>query len=101
MNLCPDKRAKEKVIKTRKLRPAGWAALAAALLLFAIIGYFAALGFFKVEEVEVPNVVNEELEVATEMLEEAGLRVSVLSEIHDVEVPEGHVISQNPEGGQG
>ena len=35
---------KEKV-KTRKLRPAGWVALAAALLLVAVIGYFAALGF--------------------------------------------------------
>jgi beta-lactam-binding protein with PASTA domain/predicted Ser/Thr protein kinase len=90
---------KEKV-KTKKLRPAGWVALAAALLLVAVIGYFAALGFFKVDEVEVPNVVNEELEKATEMLEEAGLKVNVLSEIHDIEVPEGHVISQNPEGGE-
>lgn len=90
----------EKVNSTKKLRPAGWAALAAGLLLVALAGYFAALGFFKVDEVEVPNVVNQEVERATEILEGAGLRVNVLNEIYDVEVPEGHVISQNPEGGE-
>jgi len=86
--------------KRKRLRPAGWAAIALGLVLLMGIGYFAALGFFKVDDVEVPNVVNEEVETAKKILEEAGLKVNVLSEIYDVEVPEGHVISQNPEGGE-
>jgi serine/threonine-protein kinase len=90
----------KKNLRHKKLRPAGWAALAAGLILLMAVGYFAALGFFKVDEVEVPNVVNEEVEIAKEKLEESGLKVNVLSEIYDVEVPEGHVISQNPEGGE-
>ena len=91
--------AEQKAPKNKKLRPGGWVALAFGLLLVMVAGYFAALGFFQVDEVEVPNVVNVEVDKATESLEEAGLKVNVLSELYDIEVPAGHVISQNPEGG--
>ena len=96
-NTATDSPKKER--KNKKLRPLGWAALVIGLFLLMGAGYFAALGFFKVDEVEVPNVVNEEVETAKEILEKAGLKVNVLNELHDIEVPEGHVISQNPEGG--
>lgn len=86
--------------KHRKLRPAGWAALVLGLILVTAAGYFAALGFLDVEDVRVPNVVNEDVDKATEILKEAGLRVNVLEEIYDVEVPEGNVISQYPEAGE-
>lgn len=86
--------------RSKKLRPAGWVAIALGFLLVMALGYFAAVGFFKVEDVKVPNVVNEDVDTARERLEKAGLRVNILDEIYDLEVPEGHVISQNPEGGE-
>lgn len=91
---------KKKHSKHKRLRPAGWAAMALGLILLMCLGYVAAVGFFTVEDVEVPNVVNRDADEAKEILEEAGLKVNVLSEIYDLEVPEGHVISQNPEAGE-
>ncbi len=84
----------------KKFRPRTWAALAFGLILLMAVGYFVAMGAFKVEDVEVPNVVNTEVTEATEILEEAGLQVNILSELYSVDVPKDHVISQNPEGGE-
>lgn len=84
----------------KKLRPVTWVALALGLFLIMAVGYFSALGVFRVEDVEVPNVVNEEVAAATDTLEEAGLEVNVLSELYSTEIPKGHVISQNPKGGE-
>lgn len=86
--------------KGKKLRPAGWAALIIGLLLVTIGGYFVALGFFHVEDVQVPDVVNKDADEAQKTLEKAGLRVKILDEIYDVEIPEGNVISQNPKAGE-
>lgn len=92
--------AENTLVVKRKLRPVTWAALTLGLFLIMAVGYFTALGVFRVEDVEVPNVVNEEVAAATETLEKAGLQVNVLSELYSTEVPEGHVISQNPKGGE-
>lgn len=54
---------------------------------------------FGVQEVQVPDLINKTQEIAENELENMGLKTMVESTIYDNEVPEGHVISQNPEAG--
>lgn len=91
----PDKKPDKK-----KLRPRSLVALVLGLILLMTAGFVIAQGVFKVDDVEVPDVVNKDVEEATEILEEAGLQVNVLSELYSVDVPKDHVISQNPKAGQ-
>ena len=83
----------------RKLRPAGWAIMLLALFMVAMGGYYGALGFFNVEEVQVPDVTNMSLQDAADALGEVDLRAEVNSERSHPQVPKGHVISQDPKAG--
>jgi len=84
----------------KKLRPVGWVALSIILLILIFGGYYGALGFLKVEETEVPDVLNMSLERATSILHEAGLRTEVTDKRHHPDIPEGYVITQEPESGK-
>lgn len=73
------------------------------VLFFLIIGSgVAAFALFpsllKVDEVEVINVVGEEVEEAEALLKDLGLAVEIERMVHE-EVPEDHVIRQDPAGG--
>lgn len=75
----------------------------AALLLFILVGSALAafLGFGKfwsLSEVTVPNVVGKQVEVAKNIIVSNNLRVSLVETFSD-KVPEGYVISQQPEAG--
>lgn len=83
----------------RKLRPAGWVIMLLALLMVTMGGYYGALGFFNVEEVQVPDVTKLSLQDAAEALGDVGLRAEVSSERSHPQVPKDHVISQDPEAG--
>ncbi|MBE3588968.1 MAG: Stk1 family PASTA domain-containing Ser/Thr kinase [Thermoanaerobacteraceae bacterium] len=80
--------------RRRKLRPAGWAALAVLLLALLAGGGFALHRFLNVPEVQVPSVVRYSLADAERILAERGLDVAVRRE-HSDTVPEGYVIDQD------
>ncbi|NLO89307.1 MAG: serine/threonine protein kinase [Clostridia bacterium] len=91
---------RENALTIRKLRPRGVAVLLALLFVLVLGGYYGVLGFLKVDETVVPDVSNISYEEAVEILNEAGLRAEVASEVHHSDVPEGHVISHNPKKGE-
>ena len=68
------------------------------ILLFVVSlgGTLGILGLTNPPEVEMPNVVGMSKEEAQAAVEEAKLKFEVEKEEYDVEVPEGHVISQDP-----
>ncbi|WP_407400538.1 Stk1 family PASTA domain-containing Ser/Thr kinase [Anaerovibrio sp.] len=73
------------------------------LVLILVLGFFAGSflsfgNFWSSVEVEVPDVVGRQVEIAREMLEEKNLRVKV-AETYDANVPAGQVVSQYPEAG--
>ncbi|WP_072031666.1 Stk1 family PASTA domain-containing Ser/Thr kinase [Anaerovibrio sp. RM50] len=73
------------------------------LVLILIMGFFAGTflsygNFWSSVEVEVPDVVGRQVEIAREMLEEKKLRVKI-AETYDANVPAGQVVSQYPEAG--
>ena len=73
------------------------------LVLILILGFFAGSflsfgNFWSSVEVEVPDVVGRQVEIAREMLEEKNLRVKI-AETYDANVPAGQVVSQYPEAG--
>nr|WP_092068021.1 Stk1 family PASTA domain-containing Ser/Thr kinase [Dendrosporobacter quercicolus]NSL46898.1 Stk1 family PASTA domain-containing Ser/Thr kinase [Dendrosporobacter quercicolus DSM 1736]SDL68613.1 serine/threonine protein kinase [Dendrosporobacter quercicolus] len=73
--------------------------LLALLLLGFAIGAFLAYGkFWSTSEVNVPNVVGKQVEVAKTMITGQNLRVSV-TETYNETVPAGQVASQYPEAG--
>ncbi|WP_251422123.1 Stk1 family PASTA domain-containing Ser/Thr kinase [Veillonella agrestimuris] len=73
---------------------------AAIIFLIAFLGAFLSYGnFWSNTTVEVPNVVGKQASVARNMLEDKRLRVST-SEVTNVDVPAGQVISQTPGAGE-
>jgi len=73
------------------------------LILILVMGFFAGTflsygNFWSSVEVEVPDVVGRQVEIAREMLEEKNLRVKI-AETYDANVPAGQVVSQYPEAG--
>ncbi|RQD77821.1 MAG: Stk1 family PASTA domain-containing Ser/Thr kinase [Candidatus Syntrophonatronum acetioxidans] len=80
--------------------------LAAGLVAFFLFVFVLAMGFnhlrafLVVPEVEVPDVVNLSIREATSVLNEAGLEGEIVEEISHEEIPVGHVVSQDPEGGR-
>lgn len=73
--------------------------LLALLLLGFAIGAFLAYGkFWSTSEVNVPNVVGKQVEVAKTMITGQNLRVSI-TETYNETVPAGQVASQYPEAG--
>ena len=68
-----------------------------ALFVFAAI---RLVQVFYVPEVEVPAVEGETLQNATNLLEEAGLKVRLADQIPSETVPAGHVIRQDPAAGK-
>ena len=69
------------------------------LIMGFVAGSFLSFGnFWSSVEVEVPNVVGRQVEIARDMLEEKNLRVKI-AEAYDASVPVGQVVSQYPEAG--
>lgn len=75
-----------------------WGLLALLLLGFAIGAFLAYGKFWSASEINVPNVVGKQVEVAKNILTGQNLRVSV-SETFNDKVPAGQVVSQYPEAG--
>lgn len=75
-----------------------WGLLALLLLGFAIGAFLAYGKFWSASEINVPNVVGKQVEVAKNILTGQNLRVSV-SETFNDKVPSGQVVSQYPEAG--
>ena len=67
------------------------------LLFILTIGItYAATEFFKVKEVQIPNLVGMKKEEAESFVKESNLRFEVTSEEFNDEVPAGYIISQDP-----
>ena len=75
-----------------------WVLLAGLFLLSAVGAFFVFGKFWSVNDVLVPSVVGKNIDTARNILAEKNLRFSVSETFHD-KVPQGQVISQNPEGG--
>lgn len=75
-----------------------WGLLALLLLGFAIGAFLAYGKFWSASEINVPNVVGKQADVAKNILTGQNLRVSV-SETFNDKVPSGQVVSQYPEAG--
>ncbi|ORT99627.1 Serine/threonine protein kinase PrkC, regulator of stationary phase [Anaerovibrio sp. JC8] len=94
-DLEDDEGSLKKLIKTKKFI----LGLVAILILGFFAGSFLSFGnFWSSVEVEVPDVVGRQVEIARDMLEEKNLRVKV-AEAYDANVPAGQVVSQYPEAG--
>ena len=73
---------------------------AAVIFLVAFLGAFLSYGnFWSNTTVDVPNVVGKQVSVAKNILEDKHLRVST-SEVTNLDVPAGQVISQTPGAGE-
>lgn len=71
-------------------------------LVLGLIGFGSAKGVSALlapREVDVPKLSGRTLEEARALAEEEGLEVRVVDSVRDPEVPEGHVVSQDPDGG--
>ena len=75
-----------------------WGLLALLLLGFALGAFLAYGKFWSSSEINVPNVVGKQVEVAKNILAGQNLRVSI-SETFNDKVPAGQVVSQYPEAG--
>ena len=67
-----------------------------AVTTVGIITYRSFKNWISVEEVVVPDVVGMSVEEAQMVLNNLNLKVDVLTRMYDPEIPENHVISQNP-----
>lgn len=98
--IVPEKNNEENSTKKKKKR--NWLLLIAiAIVLFfsSMIAAFTILpALFKVDEVEVPDVIEKPFEEAEEELSALGLTVEREDVEHD-EIPADHVVRQNPEPG--
>lgn len=70
------------------------------VLLPAVIGYFYVTYFASIPEVTVPDLTGMSLAKAFERLESLELRGRHAGSVFDMKLPEGHVVSQRPEGGR-
>lgn len=75
-----------------------WVLLVAALIAAIVGGYFMLNGN-PFDKPSVPNVVNQTLEAATEMIVEAGYKLGEVDEAFDEKIEKGRVISQTPAAG--
>ena len=82
-------------VSRRKLKPAGWAAIIALIVLVTAVGAYGYYIFVNVPEVEVPSVVNKPLAQAEAILKENRLK-STVKEQFNSNVQAGYVISQDP-----
>ena len=73
--------------------------LASFLLVCGVSAAITFSVFIKIVKVEVPNVEGRSLGQAMELLENVGLKLRVDHEVHDINVPAGHVIEQEVTAG--
>ncbi|MCK8817814.1 Stk1 family PASTA domain-containing Ser/Thr kinase [Natroniella sulfidigena] len=76
------------------------AGLGIILVLFLAVvglGYYLLDRYMAVDDVEVPNLRGEHVDLAREQLEELGLNLEVYYESYSNEIAEDHIISQSPE----
>lgn len=74
------------------------AAIAGGLILALLIGggILFVSSLFAVKEVEVPSLINMNENEAREKLSESGLILEVTERVHNKDIPDGKIISQNP-----
>lgn len=98
--LAQVERKEEKTKKPKKRKKVLFISLISIVALFvALILAFAVLpAIFKVEDVEVPDVVEKEFTEAEEILTELGLLVH-REDVYDNEIEEGYVVRQDPIAG--
>lgn len=77
-----------------------YGAVLAAVIIIVWVGYALLRSYVMVPEVIVPELYGMSIEEAAEELEALGLGFEISGEVHDDEVPEGYVVSQDPAGGQ-
>ncbi|MEW6446986.1 MAG: PASTA domain-containing protein [Bacillota bacterium] len=94
---CPTKPL-NKVSNKRRLKPAGYIAIALCFALLLIAGWWGLKWYVYVPEVSVPDVQGKTVEAAERTLNNHGLRCQV-QEINSSEVEKGRVIKQDIEPG--
>ncbi|MCK8823613.1 Stk1 family PASTA domain-containing Ser/Thr kinase [Fuchsiella alkaliacetigena] len=80
-----------------------WLAMVMVLLLLTgggFLGYRRLIDFLEVPVVEVPELMEKELEAAERKLESLNLGFTVHNEAYHQEIPEGNIISQEPQAGR-
>ena len=89
----------------KKATSGGWLSkkfilgLVAVLTIGFLTGAFLSYGeFWSNKEIQVPDVVGKQSDMAKKILEDSHLRVNI-AETYDGNVPAGHVVSQTPEAG--
>ncbi len=84
--------------KKKRRRTAIIVAIIAVVAVIAIAGIAYALisGAAAVEKISVPDVVGKTQQEATQIIEDAGLEVGMVSSKYDNDVEQGNVISQSP-----
>ncbi|MBF7095853.1 Stk1 family PASTA domain-containing Ser/Thr kinase [Alkalibacter mobilis] len=76
-------------------KPAFWI-MASAIAVVVIVGLIFVASIFKVKDVQVPKVEGMEMTEAISLIEEAGLNYEIEKRENHPNIPENHVISQNP-----
>ncbi|WP_408954394.1 Stk1 family PASTA domain-containing Ser/Thr kinase [Natroniella sp. ANB-PHB2] len=98
MNAEKDKESNKKPKKSSKKKLAlGLGVILISVLIVIGLGYYLLGQYMAVDDVKVPNLRGEHVDVAREQLEELGLNLEVYYESHNNEIAEDHVISQSPE----
>ena len=71
------------------------------LILAAIVfgGFLLFSSLFSVKEVDVPDLINLSEKEASATLTEVGLIMVITDRVHNMEIPDGQIIRQNPEAG--
>lgn len=88
--------------KGRRRRRSGFRRLIGLVLVLGLVGFGTAKGVSALlapREVDVPKLAGLTLDEARERAEEEGLEVRVIDSVRDPEVPEGHIVSQDPADG--
>ena len=88
--------------KGRRRRRSRFRRLMGLILVLGLIGFGSAKGVSALlapREVDVPKLSGLTLDEAGTLAEEEGLEVRVVDSVRDPEVPEGHVVSQDPADG--
>ncbi|ACL69752.1 Stk1 family PASTA domain-containing Ser/Thr kinase [Halothermothrix orenii] len=78
-----------------------WASLIIGIIFLVTMGVFIFYQqYMEVPIVEVPDVVGLEIDEAREVAAQVGLHIEKQNDVHHPEVPESHIISQYPVGGE-
>ncbi len=86
--------------KRRRLKPIGWIIVVGIIIGIFYASYLGIMGYLFVEEVTVPNITGESLNIAQELLQEKGLKFEIIDERYNSVIEKNHVIKQDPEANE-